>query len=1635
MQDKTKPPSHKGTKNSFPEAAKLRSAKPTEGKGKIAPTPSPRQTSPAAPNPRVAAHASAGLDPSDDDSRDGIWQHPKLRSGKAKRASYPPNPTPSTSGKILATAKPIPKGSFNALAIEEPPSPSKRSKTFKRSRTASQDGDEMAEVASRDQATPVAGKAAQEPQAPIPPPANAEGLSAEELQEAAEAEAAKEAEFPQESRRHTKAQMDALRQGTPGFKFKGKSYPTKPHIPVGFDSNAEKPATNVEPSTTTVPRPMRGSKKFAIAQANHLPKARRVTGKSPGGQPLVRVTSEEYYETAPADRVYLMIEDGNSTSESDSESTSGRERRRKRPAVPDKPAKTTKRDRDPDSSDFEDEKRDGRAKSKGKDQFPSRNAGERLKETIEDRRLKSGQKRHDYGLGLDTRPITLKQQELPLDPGAAAKFKPCVEVEGNWCVNHCRPASLDAEAVRQQFANVRTIPVERDQGYNAHAQVFMHQAEIDGSCLFSASSKSLEHILMSDDTAYGLDYCPSAAGAIENLMSRQNLREQACDYLRINKDTVFENLGFMTPRETVMRDYIAEGNVVNDPDVPYDQQRIYTLEDYIGAMSRPHASGDELMITMITEILNIRMVVIEIGVSPVTMGMTVSTHMDMEPRQPKMLTLQRLTPRNQHLSSRMSIILLKSGAHFDWAHLTSDPCDDAEEHCLLSDRKVLTISTIKPLVKTLVSVPQADCEHVKLRPQLPEPGLQVLPNRRLLCIATQRKNRQQTVQALVDEERTDLEGAESVVALFERNGKHASLQDLPTLYAFLNVHDQALKKAADKAAGKPDVPDVQPTIASSSRHVAANAAKRADSAREALDAALNELRAASANTIADEAELREGAANAVKIMTKCTLKVAMDRVAHHLSFTNSHAEAVQAAVQDINSKQVNYEYPPIVGKPPSHHFNDSGVPFMEEHLGQGTREMTLLEVADAEIAATRSATTGHPMELLPRALHKYWQHHVEATAATPRGNLTIQQHQKTIRTIAQAGLFQEACDAAAKTRDAAHATRQSSVAELATRTAQGAPVIPPATTFATTSASFLTPMSTPTHAPPPEISLKHHASPNVRMAASRQEQGEAAKAAATTVVIVQNNKPKGMQWKAGTEQEGKGFFRSTWLAVQRSWEEVNNSSDKSAYTTLRSQIHWTIQPVVQAELQLTRDAWDRISDAEIIVKMDKIFAPISPAEYVIKLRAITMDTDESKGSILQRYRAYAEPFLQIIAEAHDAGCSINDDAIKLSFKTACSTNDMLLLWFTETKWTTLMAAHQRQVLHLKSFESHEMHSKLNKAKLLRDLGPGAVPPPPAQQQQPMQQMQQMLQPPAQQQQAPPAQAPAAPPPAIPHQRQQWTPEQRALHQQQGRERAQAREQQNQQVMVNMLAQSVSNALQAQHQFIPAPVAPQPQYAQPSHQNVQPIYAPTAPAYSPAPHQAMDNAFYPAPRQPAAPPAAAPAPYIHPGLDSRGPNWHSAESAQCLKCRYLPCTAIVCQGCGDHGHTAADCRKRGRHAMWNTSGYYCEKRPGQPALVYDGTNQRAQQQPAPLQYQFQPPPAFTPQQPQGHNTTAAPQYQYVPLLPAPLQLPQSNSTSAPPAFPTPHTFMQAPRYTPVTRSANVTVQTQDPPAPQQGTAAP
>ena len=471
-------------------------------------------------------------------------------------------------------------------------------------------------------------------------------------------------------------------------------------------------------------------------------------------------------------------------------------------------------------------------------------------------------------------------------------------------------------------------------------------------------------------------------------------------------------------------------------------------------------------------------------------------------------------------------------------------------------------------------------------------------------------------------------------------------------------------------------------------------------------------------------------------------------------------------------------------------------------------------------------------------------------------------------------------------------------------------------------------------------------SPSVKLAAERESRALAAKSAATTLIIMPNNSAKIMQWKAGEEKDLKGFYWATKLAVQQAWEQHNMVEEPQNHRTFRSTIHVTMIPIICFELLIERAVFDVISDAELIDLLDRRLKPTGPAEYLIKLRQIKFNNDEKSGTLLHRYRAFAEPFLQLVSEATDAGCPINAESTKLAFKAACRGNELLMMFLQEDRWTTAAAAHHRIVSQLRNFDSLTTMNSMNvNLNAVTAPAPAAV--------------------------VAPVQ-PQIPPPPV------FTPASPAHYGHQARPQYAPRQQT---AMVNVMSQLLERFDRLDRsQANPAVFSHAPHQQMPS---MPPAAIVNAGIVQSAPSMPPNSPSQRTPRVHDLTP--------HPGLDARGPFWHPPAPA--FECRFSPCTALFCQGCGRHGHTAAECIRKNAPGF-NVSGYFADRYPNQGALMFPRTTG--------------PPPV---------PTAAA-------AFPTPHHLNPPRSSSVAASQP------QPPRYTPVARS-NACIQTANTETPPTG----
>ena len=126
-------------------------------------------------------------------------------------------------------------------------------------------------------------------------------------------------------------------------------------------------------------------------------------------------------------------------------------------------------------------------------------------------------------------------------------------------------------------------------------------------------------------------------------------------------------------------------------------------------------------------------------------------------------------------------------------------------------------------------------------------------------------------------------------------------------------------------------------------------------------------------------------------------------------------------------------------------------------------------------------------------------------------------------------------------------------------------------------------------------------------------------------------------------------------------------------------------PVICAETGLRASDWPFLQDSVVIAKIDKALRPTRSTDFALQLQQITL-TNGKPGTLLPRYRQFAERFLAKVAEAESAERPVKDNVVKDAFKDALKGEGVLKMWMREVDWRGVGKAHRRLMRKLK--ESH-----------------------------------------------------------------------------------------------------------------------------------------------------------------------------------------------------------------------------------------------------------------------------------------------------------------------------------------------------------
>ena len=226
----------------------------------------------------------------------------------------------------------------------------------------------------------------------------------------------------------------------------------------------------------------------------------------------------------------------------------------------------------------------------------------------------------------------------------------------------------------------------------------------------------------------------------------------------------------------------------------------------------------------------------------------------------------------------------------------------------------------------------------------------------------------------------------------------------------------------------------------------------------------------------------------------------------------------------------------------------------------------------------------------------------------------------------------------------------------------------------------------------------YHPSPVVRMAAAheRQTQMQRDVGAQAPVVVVGGGSSKLPLWLPGEEKDNRGFYWSTKQFIQNAWRQYMMAEGIHAPRTFKSLISPQLVPAICAETEIPLGDWEHLSDRVLLERIEDRLKPKNATDVINRLRELKISKDTSKGTLSQRYRVYAETFMQRLAEAIECGCTVPEPAIKQAFTSALKQEPAIDSWVHEVKWSTVWDAHRRIVTRLRDYDAWAVYDGMQK---------------------------------------------------------------------------------------------------------------------------------------------------------------------------------------------------------------------------------------------------------------------------------------------------------------------------------------------------
>jgi hypothetical protein len=197
-------------------------------------------------------------------------------------------------------------------------------------------------------------------------------------------------------------------------------------------------------------------------------------------------------------------------------------------------------------------------------------------------------------------------------------------------------------------------------------------------------------------------------------------------------------------------------------------------------------------------------------------------------------------------------------------------------------------------------------------------------------------------------------------------------------------------------------------------------------------------------------------------------------------------------------------------------------------------------------------------------------------------------------------------------------------------------------------------------------------------------------------VFVGGNDPttKLERWSSGRSANNAGFNWKAYKHHKELYDAYMDAYGEEAPRTFRSIIGPLLIPKVCNDCGLKRSSWKTLSDATIILAIERKLRPTKSSSFAADLKKIYFETAKQSAAnrngtaepLGERFALFTERYLAKVAEAEDAGRPVKDRLVMKYFLEQLKDEEDLKDWLAEEKFKSLAFTVRRLTRKLKEHE-------------------------------------------------------------------------------------------------------------------------------------------------------------------------------------------------------------------------------------------------------------------------------------------------------------------------------------------------------------